>query len=316
MSTTRPRVSIVMPCYNGAGHLARSVGSVLAQTCPDWELVLVDDGSTDGSAPLIDQLALQHGRIRPVHQPNGGVVAARNAGIALCRGDFIGFLDADDRWHTEFLSTMLAALDGQPDAGIAYCGWQNVGLGPGRDDPYLPPDYEAVGKLAALLKSCPWPIHGALVRRTLFERHGGFDSGFNTSEDFDLWLRMGLSTRLLLVPKVMAYYQHHAGERLTSDPVRMALDHLKAQQKFLRAHGALVAPLGQRRIRELTIGSLLHRGYVAYWRRDLQAARTIFREVTRHGYGGPKDWFYMLPAWLPESWHRLLLARRDASPAP
>jgi hypothetical protein len=208
---------------------------------------------------------------------------------------------------------MVGALESRVDAGIAYCGWQNIGLGPGRDIPYVPPDYENGNKFEALLRACPWPIHGALVRRAHFRVAGDFDTSLSTSEDYDLWLRLASVYRLARVPRVLAYYHHHDGNHLTGDKGRVALNHLRAQEKFLFTHAKMIKQLGRRRIRKLTLGELLHRGYIAYWKRDLPAARTIFRQVMKHWYGRPMDWLYMLPSWLPENCHRRLLEWREAA---
>ena len=307
----RPRDSIIMPCFNGATHLAQSVGSVLAQDMTDWELILIDDGSTDNSRAVIEDFARRDSRIKPLHQPNAGLVATRNRGLGTAVGEHIGFLDADDTWHPQFLSALVGALASRADAGIAYCGWQNIGLGAGRDSPYIPPNYEGGDKIDSLLRTCPWPVHGALVRASLFREAGHFDESLTACEDYDLWLRLASVHRLVLVPQVLAYYHHHGGEQMTRNKSLIALNHLRAQEKFLHANPSVITKLGRRRIRELTSGGLLRRGYATYWSRDLPAARTIFRQVMRHRYGSPKDWLYMLPAWLPETWHRWLLRQRD-----
>jgi glycosyltransferase involved in cell wall biosynthesis len=308
-----PKVSIVMPCFNAAGHLARSVGSVLAQGMADWELVVVDDGSTDDSLQVLESLAQQDERIRLVRQPNAGAAAARNRGLAASKGRFTAFLDSDDTWDPAFLGEMTGALEADPRAGIAYCGWQNIGLGGGRDKPYVPPDYEAGDKAEALLRCCPWPIHGALLRTELIRNTGGFDESLSTSEDFDLWLRLGTVHRLMRVPRVLAFYHHHGNGQITGNKAKVALNHWRAQQEYLVANPAVASRLGRPLIRKLTAGELLHHGYVAYWRRDLPAARAMFRAVMSQGYGGVKDWLYMLPAWLPERWHHRLLNVRDNS---
>lgn len=310
-----PLVSIVMPCYNAAAHLPASTGSVLAQTRPDWELLIVDDGSSDDSWPQLQRLASQDARIRVFRQANAGAAAARNRALTEARGEFTAFLDADDTWHPEFLDAMVAALASAPQAGLAYCGWQNLGLGPGRDDPFVPPDYETPDKTEALLGGCRWPIHGALVRTRLIREAGGFDEGLSSCMDYDLWLRLGTRHPLVRVPRVLAYYHHHGGEQITRNRARIALNHWRAQRKFLAADPSLGVTLGKRRLRELTAGELLHRGYTSYWKRDLPAARQIFRAVMKQGYGSPRDWLYMLPAWLPEAWHRRLIGLRDRTPA-
>lgn len=308
-----PKVSIVMPCFNAAAHLARSVGSVQAQDLQDWELVVVDDGSTDDSWQVLQSLARDDPRIRPLRQPNAGAASARNTGLMAAKGEFTAFLDSDDTWDPTFLSAMLGALEPHPEAGIAYCGWQNIGLGGGRDKPYVPPDYESGDKVEALLRTCPWPIHGALVRADLIKAAGGFDESFSSCMDYDLWLRLGTAQKLVRVPRVLAYYYHHGSGQITHNKARIALNHLRAQQQYLAANPAQAGRLGRHRIRQLTWGEVLHRGYVAYWRRDVPAARILFRTVMRHGYGSIKDWVYMLPSWLPESWHRQLLHQRDSA---
>lgn len=106
-----PRISVIMPAYNAVAFLRRSVGSVISQTYQDWELVLIDDGSVDGTAELADELANGDERIRVIHQRNAGVSCARNSGMAAARGEFISFLDADDEYLPDFLSELLAAAD-------------------------------------------------------------------------------------------------------------------------------------------------------------------------------------------------------------
>jgi GT2 family glycosyltransferase len=219
-------------------------------------------------------------------------------------------LDSDDTWHTEFLEVMSSALDTNPDAGIAYCGWQNAGLGSGRDEPFIPPGYENDHKIESLLGGCRWPIHGALVRSSIIRDAGGFDESLSSCMDYDLWLRIGTLHRLVRAPRILAYYHHHGGKQITRDPARIALNHRRAQQKFLQANPAVIGSLGKHRIRQLTAGELMRRGYESYWRRDLAAARKIFRVVMKQGYGNFNDWTHMLPAWLPESWHRWLLSHR------
>ncbi|AAZ96262.1 glycosyltransferase [Thiobacillus denitrificans ATCC 25259] len=305
----KPLVSIVMPCYDAAAHLPASVGSVLAQTFADWELVAVDDGSRDATLAWLQ--AQRDPRIRVLSQPNGGVSAARNAGLAAARGRHVAFLDADDTWAPDFLDAMVNALQARPDAVLAYCGWQNVGRGDKAGAPFVPPDYENPDKAETLFAGCRWPIHAALVRRDAVTAADGFDPRLTNAEDYALWLRVALSGAIVRVPRVLAFYHFHGAGQASDDPVRAALHHLDAQRAYLESHPALAAELGHTRVRTLTAGELLRRGYACYWRRDLPAARTIFRAVMRLGYGTLSDWKYMLPAWLPESWHRRLIDTRE-----
>jgi glycosyltransferase involved in cell wall biosynthesis len=304
-----PAVSIVMPCHNAAPHLPASVGSVLAQGFGDWELIAVDDGSQDGTLAWLQAQA--DPRIRVHSQTNQGVSTARNAGIAAARGKYLAFLDADDTWSPDFLAHMHTALDDHPDAVLAYCGWQNVGLPGGQGEPFVPPDYENADKAATLFERCRWPIHAALVRRAAVETAGGFDTRLRNAEDYALWLRIAVAAPIVRVPEVLAYYHFHGGTQASANKVRAALQHLLAQRRYLDAHPAFRARLGRRRVRELTLGALLTQAYASYWKRDLATARRLFRAVMRQGYGTLRDWTYMLPALLPEAWHRALLRRRD-----
>lgn len=303
----RPDISIVMPCHNAHAHLPASVGSVLAQTHAHWELIAVDDGSTDST---LDWLRAQPDpRIRVLTQPNQGVSSARNTGLAAARGDFLVFLDADDTWEPSFLAQTRAALADRPDAVLAYCGWQNLGLADGRSAPFVPPDYENADKAETLFAGCRWPIHAALVRREAVVAAGGFDAALKNAEDYALWLRVALDAPIVRVPHVLAFYHFHGGAQASSNHARAALQFWSAQRRFLASNPGFATRLGKPRIRQLTTGELLRKGYERYWQRDLPAARAIFRVVMQQAYGTLRDWRYMLPAWLPESWHRSLIAR-------
>jgi glycosyltransferase involved in cell wall biosynthesis len=194
----RPAVSIIMPCFNGAAHLPTSVGSVLKQTFEDWELIVVDDGSTDNS---FEWLASQTDpRVVVVCQSNQGVSAARNSGLGMARAEYVAFLDADDTWAPTFLEKMVTALQSQPRVVLAYCGWQNVGLSGGRGQPFIPPDYETPDKREKLFAGCRWPIHATLTCRDAVMASSGFDTTLRNAEDYAMWLRIAGSARLLSFP--------------------------------------------------------------------------------------------------------------------
>jgi len=302
-------ISVIMPCYNAALHLPASVGSVLAQTFATWELITVDDGSSDGTLAWLQTQT--DTRIRPLAQPNRGVSAARNAGLAAARGRYVAFLDADDTWTADFLEKMLAALQTHPNALLAYCGWQKLGLTGGRSEPFVPPDYENADKAETLFAGCRWPIHAALVKREAVLAAGGFDPALKNAEDYSLWLRVATAGPIVRVPEVLAFYHFHGNTQASANKARAALHHLHAQRSYLSQHPDFHTTLGKKRARALMLGELLARGYACYWKRDLPAARQIFRAVMKQGYGTLRDWTYMLPAWLPKSWHRWLIGLRD-----
>ena len=118
-------VSIITPCYNGEKYVAHTIRSVLAQTYENWELIIVDDGSTDGSASIIRSFAQTDSRIRFIRQENAGSAAARNAGIRAARGRFLALLDADDVWEPEFLAEQLEFMKAK-NAVCVCCAYRCI----------------------------------------------------------------------------------------------------------------------------------------------------------------------------------------------
>jgi glycosyltransferase involved in cell wall biosynthesis len=309
-------ISVVMPGLNCAGHVLRGVLSALEQSHGNLELLFVDNGSADDTLERLRQVS--DSRLIVLQQPQRGVSRARNLAIRQARGEFVAFLDSDDTWHPQFLEKMLEALEAAPDAALAYCGWQNLGLPDGRSAPFVPPDFEPMDKVPELIRGCRWPIHAALTRTRFVRDAGAFDERLAVGEDFLLWMEIGCFHRVLRVPEVLAYYHHHEGEQATKNAVRSALQALEAKQAFLRRHPKVAARLGRRLSRDLAYGPLLELGLNRHWRGDLQTARPIFRRLMAAGYGQPADWKYMIPALLPLAWHRELTdrARRSAAKSP
>lgn len=310
--STLPAISIVMPCFNARQHLPRSIGSVQAQTFTDWELIAIDDGSTDDTRAWLDGVA--EPRLRVLGQANQGVCAARNTALQAVRAPLVAFLDADDTWSPEFLAEMNEAMRLRPQAVLAYCGWQNVGLPGPRGEPFVPPDHETERKLEELLSSCRWPIHACLTRREAIAAAGAFDPRFRTSEDFLLWLKLAKDRPIVRVPKVLAQYHFHGQGQASADTARAALDQWRAQRTFLAEHPADAASLPAAVRREATTGRLLRRGLECHWRREVEPARAIFRALLAAGHAPPAHWNAMLPALLPRPWHEWLLTRKDSNP--
>ncbi|MEM7250230.1 MAG: glycosyltransferase [Pseudomonadota bacterium] len=300
------QISVVTPCFNAAPYIAETVESVQRQTWCAVEHIVVDDGSTDGSREILSELASVQNNLRIVLGDHVGPSIARNIGIEQATGEFIAFLDADDWWDPRCLEALVTALQGS-GASLAYCGWQNSGLEGARGEPFVPPDYADVDRVELLLGGNRWPIHAALTRTHVVRAAGGFDKDLTSCMDYDLWLRIGSTHDVTLVPEVLAYYRHHQGEQITKNRARGAINHWKVQQKFLEAHPDVAQRLGRRVVRDLTLGELMRRGFQAYWARDLVSARTIFRSVMAAGYGALSYWKYMLPSYLPLGVHRALV---------
>jgi len=301
-----PNVTVVLPCYNGAVHLATSVPSVLAQTHTDFQLLIVDDGSTDQTRTVAEAYSQQDPRIRVISQLNKRLPGARNTGLAASDSNYVAFLDADDTWHPQFLEKLEAALNNRRSAGVAYCGWQNLGVSGGRGEPFIPPDYENKYKQERLLAGNRWPVHAAMSRRDAIAISGNFDEDLRACEDYDFWLRIAVQHPIVLVPEVLAFYHHHGTEQMSADKATIAIHHWKVQLRFLQQNPGVTDALGKRRVRELTLGELTRRGMTAYWEGDISAARRMFLPVLARGYGIRKHGAYMLSTLMPASAHTAL----------
>lgn len=209
---TGPRVSIVMSAYNDASRVGRAVRSMLAQTFADFELIAIDDGSTDDSADEIGKLAAADGRIRLVRQQNTGLTAALIHGCALARAPYIARQDADDWSHPERLEDQLALLESDERLGFVSCATEYVGPG----DEHLTvvrrpgdPERATDGLLNARLGP---PAHGSVMfRRAVYEAAGGYRPQFYYSQDSDLWLRMAERSLIGYVDAVRYHHRKDSG---------------------------------------------------------------------------------------------------------
>ena len=197
-----PRASIVVPAYNTLATLPETVASLLAQTYDDFEVIVVDDGSSDGTADWVR--AQKDRRLRLVRQLNRGLAGARNGGIVAARGVYVGFCDGDDLWEPEKLAIHVAFLDANPDVGLSYSGsalidsvGRQIGL-------FQRPKTDGVTARDLLLRNPVGNGSSAVIRRDCLDdiayRPSGetsdwwFDEGFRQSEDIECWLRIALTT--------------------------------------------------------------------------------------------------------------------------
>lgn len=304
-----PLVSVIMPCLNGERHIQAAIDSVLAQTFDDFELIVVDNGSTDGTPEILS--SVNDPRLRVFSLPERGVSRARNLGLREARGAFIAFLDSDDTWNAEFLEKMYTALATNSQAVLAYCGWQNLGLSGGRGEPFVPPDYESPDKAAALLEGCRWPIHACLTRHAAIMEAGGFNTHLTIAEDYLLWMDVSATGTIIRVHEVLARYHHHDGVQATHNQALAALDTFRAKQLFLHRHPEIEKQLGPDKIESLTWGKLIQQGNALHWQGDLENARPVFRKALLAGHGSASTRLRMLPSLLPLWLHRAIFTTKE-----
>jgi len=182
-------VSVIIPARNAATTIAETLDSLLAQTHPHWQAIVIDDGSTDDTRRIAKAYAARDSRLRVIKGRGRGVSAARNRGIAATRFPWIYFLDADDTITPETLAQMVETLAADAAADAVHCGWI-----------YTDPEGQEIGRnrcdeegpdlFALFARYCAVAIHACMIRRALIERVGDFDETLRTSEDHDLWQRV------------------------------------------------------------------------------------------------------------------------------
>ena len=217
-----PRFSVIIPLYNKAPYVRHALESVFAQTYKDFECIVVDDGSTDGSLDIVraineemsrgkslnEPLSLNDGRFKIFSQANAGVAAARNNGVAASKGEYVCFLDADDWWEADFLEEMDKLIREYPDAGLYATNY--VYYKPGKTHVALKFKRGHMNYPEAYLQNEAMPVCTITVcmPRNVFDEMGGFPSGIKIGEDFLLWAKTALHYSVAFCEKPLAYYNN------------------------------------------------------------------------------------------------------------
>jgi hypothetical protein len=210
------KVSVVIPLYNKARHIARAVESVRTQKFQDFEIIVVDDGSTDGSGDVVRRIG--DARLRLIEQPNGGECAARNRGITEARSELVAFLDADDEWLPTFLQTVIGLRQRFPNCGIYAAAYQLC-----RDGVPLRPEFQGCpastggGMLDDYFRSAvaapPVTSSSVMIPRQTLQAMGSFPIGVKRGGDLATWARIALSYRVAWSPVAGAVYHLSADNR-------------------------------------------------------------------------------------------------------
>jgi glycosyltransferase involved in cell wall biosynthesis len=225
-------VSVVIPCYNAEKYIAATLQSVLQQTYQAVEVLVVDDGSKDGSAMIVADVASTEPRVRLHSKPNSGVADSRNVGIELAQGEYIAFLDADDLFEPENLARKVAYLEQHPQVGLVHSAEerfqsetnQTVEIIQGKGGRVLP----------LLLEMSTTVIHSpssVVVRRTVLDDAGHFDTKLSTSADWEMWVRLARCTEFGYLPQTLVRYRIH-GQQMHNNIPLMERDMLYAFTKL------------------------------------------------------------------------------------
>lgn len=271
------RVSVVIPTYNYAHYVTGAVESALAQTYPDREVIVVDDGSTDDTR---DRLAPFEGRIRYVHQENRGLSAARNTGVRVARGALVAFLDSDDLWHPEKLAIQARYLDEHPEVALVASEHLDVHTSAiGRVDWPRVDGSRPIGAHAVsfedLVISSRFGACGVVARRWCFDEVGLFDETLRSAEDVDMWIRIASRFPVAKLESPLWVYRHH-GTSMHRATARMELNTLKMLDKVFDGP----EPLSRsNRLRRKALAQIIIQ--LAYGYRDAHAYGAALARIVR-----------------------------------
>lgn len=259
-----PKVSVIIPTYNCAHYIGNAIESVLRQTFTDYEIIVVDDGSTDNTREVVEKFVAQHpSRVRYLYQPHQERAVARNQGIQAATGEYIAFLDADDEWLPHKLALQVPILDQYPKVGLVHSkvvfmdrDGRKIGSPPHRETP------NGFVLKELLCGNFIWCLT-VLCRRQCFDECGWFDTDTIPAEDWDMWVRIAARYALHYIPEVLARY------RLTPDPDGARdLRHYHADLRVVEKNASLLSP-GERAFVYFVWGRK------AKMRRDFQTARRL-----------------------------------------
>lgn len=226
-----PRVSVIIPTYNRWPKIGEAVDSVLGQTWTDFELIVVDDGSTDDTGA---QLGKYGASLRIITQNRKGVSAARNAGVSAAHGGLLAFLDSDDLWRSDKLDRQVRFMDLHQEIAISQTDeiWFRNGL---RVNPRAIHRKPAGDIFLPSLKLCLVSPSAVMMRRELFDAVGGFDETLPVCEDYDLWLRIAVDHPVALIPETLVIKRGGHADQLSRSMWGMDRYRVAALQKLLRS---------------------------------------------------------------------------------
>jgi glycosyltransferase involved in cell wall biosynthesis len=306
MELAVPEVSVIIPAYNAAAYIGQALESAFAQTFQDFEVLVVDDGSTDETASIVASFG---DRVNYLRQDNAGSAKARNLGIRKSRGLFIAFLDADDLWLPDKLARQVALMREQPEVGMVFTKHINFdetgATWPFRFDKRLLMEGD-VARNIFMRSGVGTPT--VMVRREVFETVGLFEESLRQGQDDNMWVRIAAHCQVRLIDEPLVKVRNHSG-RVTRD-LKKNTQYVLASTHLLCTHyGRVVADrIGDLADRKLA-RAYFDSGYIQYENGNLKEARKDFRLSIRHDAWRWKNYLYwivcLLPSWLVKSLRRL-----------
>ena len=306
------RVSVVIPTYNRAPFLPQALESVFAQTCQDFELIVVDDGSDDDTPQVV---AGRDDRLRYLRLEHRGVSAARNAGLAAASAPYLAFLDSDDLWAPEMLATGIDYMETHPECGLV-CSDFAVGETRGGSPPVRWESFLGVGRAQGLVQTAGFPellsgnfvsLCTAVIRTSAAREVGGFDEALPVMEDWDFALRLAARRPIGFINRILAYSRRH-GENLSDDRGAM---HRAAVQVFRKIESdPEIARRWRRLLRRRSADAHYRLGYWMLYQAEQSQARRFLRESVRRRWWLNRAWRYLVLSLMPRPVMGLLRSLR------
>lgn len=283
-----PTVSIVIPAYNAEQFVGEAINAVLSQTYADYEVVVVDDGSTDETRAIVKTFGES---VRYYYQPNGGSASARNLGVEKSRGDYIAFLDADDLWESEKLEIQLDFLRNNPEIALVCSAYHYFGKK--SKTSHLLSSKDAQGFLfRRLFLESFIRTSSVILKKSAFLEVGGFNEVYRLGQDYDLWLRIAKKYPIAYLGRFLVKARSHdqntskAKIPLRQNTLQMIKDHYDPRYISKSDYN--------KRLSDLNI--YLGRNYLKKGAK--QEAQTCFKEALTLKPFRPRTWRYLLKTWM------------------
>jgi glycosyltransferase involved in cell wall biosynthesis len=313
-----PLVSVIMPAYNVEPYVGDAIRSALAQTFTDFELVVVDDGSTDGTANVVKDLARQDRRVALVQQANCGLAGARNSAMRAARGEYFALLDSDDLWDQQFLETQVALLESRPEVDIVTGNAWYLG-GPNHAQVARPyPDPRPDPSLASIIGD-EWSVFiMSVFRRRVYTAIGPFDESMRSNEDYDFWLRAAIAGfTFARNDRPLGHYRVRT-DSLSASNVRMlrGILHVYTKLKPEIAGRARELQILERQVMRFEGELLAAEARLAIEIADFKAAQEFLGALHQRRGGVSLGLAHFLSRWAPSMLPRALRLRRSRPKGP
>ena len=289
---------MVIPVYNGEKHVREALESVFAQTFHDYEIICVDDGSTDRSHEIVKSYGE---KVVYCRQENGGPSSARNKAIDISRGEYIAFLDQDDLWYPDKLEQQVGFLRRNPDVAMVHSNI-NISL----DDVVVHNGLE-IGKRqysdSVFEELCMGNFINSItvvVRRTILDRTGCFDESFRLAQDYDLWLRVAAEHKIAFQDEILGEYRLHGGNSSKGN-LGVIKDDINILNKIRSMYPALVSNIPDGKVNARYYQKYYMLGYGHFCNYDLVEARKYFLKALRMKKTSLRTLTYIISTFLREN---------------